>query len=532
MQQSRRSFYWAQLCFFSLRSTLSLLIEIAAGLSCRLLIGLFTANSILSLSYLPLLKLIFINWLSLIVLHESCYLLENSRFFLVRCLWRVCLLICGLVTAAATLYQIGYVYHFNLWQSVLTAIPMGLVLWFFLSLALSTEPRQLQAAFPWRRAYSKNVTVFYLAKNFPDDIPTLLENCNGVLDKLKNELHIETELPNISVFLFKDLVSFRRWNKIQDKPYFGMAFRDSIHIVNEPWKRLAQSVVHEFTHIVSWQCHGKNAVEILNEGIAQYMERELVPGKFLPPTPILLQPLCELAGQTFIDLRGDPKASDEAYYHARALVDYLIRDRGLPAFLRAHEIAAKNYVDDGETRLRTAVQEVYVETLEELEDKWRRSCSITDEGELISPDVFSQTAIAAIRTAGSLALQQGSTLVEPAHLMAGTLSQEKSILWDILEFSMAELPEGLVALRNVAIRTELPSEGKPKWNPASRQAINFAFFEARQFTCTYIGTEHLLLGVMRDSEGAATRFLAGHGLTLKDFRDYATAFYKDHRLSE
>ena len=518
--------------FFLRRLLVTLLMQIAAGLSCRLLIGRFTADAILSPSYLSLLKLILINSLIVIVLGESYSLPRGSRSFLVLSIWRVCLLICGLITTLTTFSMISSVYQMKLWQTVLTTIPMSFILWFFILMLLSTETPRVQAAFPWRKAYSKKITLFYLAKNFPDDIPSLLENCNGVLEQLKNELHIEAELPNISVFLFKDLVSFRRWNKIQDKPYFGMAFRDSIHIVNEPWKRLAQSVVHEFTHIVSWQCHGKNAVEILNEGIAQYMERELVPGKFLPPTPILLQPLCELAGQTFIDLRGDPKASDEAYYHARALVDYLIRDRGLPAFLRAHEIAAKNYVDDGETRLRTAVQEVYVETLEELEDKWRRSCSITDEGELISPDVFSQTAIAAIRTAGSLALQQGSTLVEPAHLMAGTLSQEKSILWDILEFSMAELPEGLVALRNVAIRTELPSEGKPKWNPASRQAINFAFFEARQFTCTYIGTEHLLLGVMRDSEGAATRFLAGHGLTLKDFRDYATAFYKDHRLSE
>jgi len=510
-------------------------LEAVAALACRIVVGHFSPISYAILSYQPLLKLIFANWFIASGIMLSAYHVRNCRFS-ERFTLRGWLLICGLTTCVVTLRQISAVYYMNLWQTALAVLPMALVLLLLLHLALTLEPTVVQAAFRWQKLGSKNITLFYLAPNSGDDMRLLLDNCNDVLDRLKMALKIETKLLNIPVFLFNDLATFRGWHKLKVEPYFGMASAGGIHIVNEGWKRLAKSVAHELTHIVSSQCFGKNPVSILDEGLAQYMERELFPGVYLPLTPVLRHHLSELAGQTFIDLRGDPKTSESAYYHARAFGHYLIRSRGIHSVLQTYRIVSNNYVDDGETRLRIAVQEVYNETLEELEDKWRRSCSISDEGELVTPDIYSQTAIEAIRAAEQLALHKGSASVEATHLMGGLLTQKKSILWNVLLFSMVEIPENLLALHSVETNTQTSSglsvEQKPKWSMSARQAINCAFFEARKFGCTYLGTEHLLLGVLCELEATDAETLASYGITPQEFRDYAIEYYKDHRLRE
>ncbi|MEW6235332.1 MAG: ATP-dependent Clp protease ATP-binding subunit [Candidatus Omnitrophota bacterium] len=51
-------------------------------------------------------------------------------------------------------------------------------------------------------------------------------------------------------------------------------------------------------------------------------------------------------------------------------------------------------------------------------------------------------------------------------------------------------------------------------SPSGKRAIEFAYQEAQAFGVNFIGTEHLLLGVIRESEGLAARVLASHGIDL------------------
>jgi ATP-dependent Clp protease ATP-binding subunit ClpC len=57
-----------------------------------------------------------------------------------------------------------------------------------------------------------------------------------------------------------------------------------------------------------------------------------------------------------------------------------------------------------------------------------------------------------------------------------------------------------------------------RFTERSRQAIVFAQDEARAFKHDYIGTEHILLGLMRTEEGVAAQALAKLGVTLEDAR--------------
>ncbi len=53
---------------------------------------------------------------------------------------------------------------------------------------------------------------------------------------------------------------------------------------------------------------------------------------------------------------------------------------------------------------------------------------------------------------------------------------------------------------------------------ASKRAIDFAYREARLFKNNYIGTEHLLLGLIREEKGVAGRIMAQHGASLEKTR--------------
>jgi ATP-dependent Clp protease ATP-binding subunit ClpA len=59
------------------------------------------------------------------------------------------------------------------------------------------------------------------------------------------------------------------------------------------------------------------------------------------------------------------------------------------------------------------------------------------------------------------------------------------------------------------------SLGKLPQTPRARKVIEYAMEEARSLNHNYVGTEHLMLGLIRESEGVAGVILKQHGVTLE-----------------
>ncbi|MFN7692344.1 MAG: Clp protease N-terminal domain-containing protein, partial [Bacteroidota bacterium] len=57
-----------------------------------------------------------------------------------------------------------------------------------------------------------------------------------------------------------------------------------------------------------------------------------------------------------------------------------------------------------------------------------------------------------------------------------------------------------------------------KFSPRVKDVITFSREEALRLGHDYIGTEHLLLGIIRDGEGAAIQILRAHGVSLEELR--------------
>jgi ATP-dependent Clp protease ATP-binding subunit ClpC len=61
-------------------------------------------------------------------------------------------------------------------------------------------------------------------------------------------------------------------------------------------------------------------------------------------------------------------------------------------------------------------------------------------------------------------------------------------------------------------------KGKLPQTPRAKKVIEFAVEEARNLNHNYVGTEHLLLGLIREQEGVAAQVLMNLGLKLEDVR--------------
>src|SRR4026208_860809 len=61
--------------------------------------------------------------------------------------------------------------------------------------------------------------------------------------------------------------------------------------------------------------------------------------------------------------------------------------------------------------------------------------------------------------------------------------------------------------------------GKLPQTPRAKKVIEYSMDEARNLGHNYVGTEHILLGLLREQEGVAAQVLMNLGLKLEDVRE-------------
>ena len=63
-----------------------------------------------------------------------------------------------------------------------------------------------------------------------------------------------------------------------------------------------------------------------------------------------------------------------------------------------------------------------------------------------------------------------------------------------------------------------PASGHVPFTPRAKKVLDLSLREAQSLGHTYIGTEHILLGLIREGEGVAAQILVRLGLELSDIR--------------
>jgi ATP-dependent Clp protease ATP-binding subunit ClpC len=106
------------------------------------------------------------------------------------------------------------------------------------------------------------------------------------------------------------------------------------------------------------------------------------------------------------------------------------------------------------------------------------------------------------------------TFLGTEHLLLGLLNEGDGVAAKSLELLGVsfEAARAKVA-ETTAIAGNVPS-GSPPFTPRAKRVLQLSLREATQLGHNYIGTEHLLLGLVREGEGVGAHVLIGLGVDL------------------
>jgi ATP-dependent Clp protease ATP-binding subunit ClpC len=131
---------------------------------------------------------------------------------------------------------------------------------------------------------------------------------------------------------------------------------------------------------------------------------------------------------------------------------------------------------------------------------------------------FSERARRVLTIAQEEARQMNHSYIGTEHILLGLAREEEGVAAKILTNLGVSLNKVRSAVEFISGRGERPSAGETGLTPRAKRVIELAIDEARQLGHNYIGTEHLLLGLLREGEGVAAGVLDSLGVTLERAR--------------
>lgn len=120
---------------------------------------------------------------------------------------------------------------------------------------------------------------------------------------------------------------------------------------------------------------------------------------------------------------------------------------------------------------------------------------------------FTNRAEKALELANDLATELGHNYIGTEHLLYGLAKEGTGVASKVLELQEVtpeQIKEEIEEL--IGVGAELES-GTVGFTPRTKRVIENAFKEARKLGSEYIGTEHLLVGIMREGDSIAVRIM-------------------------
>ena len=100
------------------------------------------------------------------------------------------------------------------------------------------------------------------------------------------------------------------------------------------------------------------------------------------------------------------------------------------------------------------------------------------------------------------------------HLLLGLIHEGDGVAAKAMEMSDVKLDEARAAVIELIGEGEKPVEGHIPFTPRAKRVFELSFREALQLGHNYIGTEHLLLGLLKEGDGVAAQVLHKLGADL------------------
>ena len=132
---------------------------------------------------------------------------------------------------------------------------------------------------------------------------------------------------------------------------------------------------------------------------------------------------------------------------------------------------------------------------------------------------FTERARRVIAMAESEAKKLNHNYVGTEHILLGLVKEKKGIAGKVLS-DKANLKEEQIVnvIKNIIGQGKKKVEGTVGLTPRSKKVLNLSMEQARKLNHNYIGTEHILLGLIAEGEGVAVRILQELGVNLDEVK--------------
>ncbi len=127
---------------------------------------------------------------------------------------------------------------------------------------------------------------------------------------------------------------------------------------------------------------------------------------------------------------------------------------------------------------------------------------------------FSERARRVLTLAQEEAQSLNHSYIGTEHILLGLVREEEGVAAKVLINLGVGLSKVRASVEFVTGRGDKPGATETGLTPRARRVIELAIDEARYLGHNYIGTEHLLLGLLREGEGIAFGVLDSLGITI------------------
>ena len=105
------------------------------------------------------------------------------------------------------------------------------------------------------------------------------------------------------------------------------------------------------------------------------------------------------------------------------------------------------------------------------------------------------------------------------HVLLGLIKEGSGVGANVLRNLGVDLPKVRMEIEKlVKAGPDMVTMGKLPQTPRAKKVVEYAIEEARNLNHNYVGTEHLLLGLLREHDGVAAQVLLNLGLKLEEVR--------------
>src|SRR5437867_1489484 len=133
-------------------------------------------------------------------------------------------------------------------------------------------------------------------------------------------------------------------------------------------------------------------------------------------------------------------------------------------------------------------------------------------------DKFTERARKVLTLANEEAQRFNHNYIGTEHILLGLVREGDGVAARVLANLGIELPKVRSAVEFIIGRGDRMVMGEIGLTPRAKKVIELAVDEAKRLNHHYIGTEHLLLGLVREGEGIAAGVLESLGVSLDKVR--------------